>query len=550
MLIQKKATYADAIGCLNGKSLEDTLELFCFFSCIEFAGGIESPVFPLLNHNKVRLLADALVKSKANWYKDRLIAAKELPALINGANSVPEKDFFSEVTNSDNERHQMLYQMQKCFSRMAYLQIRPQKMPFFLLGQLLATTEALPAQYDNESKKPLQESITTFPSKVKEAIGTTVAETISTHIIVISYFNMLGRKILDALRKATPKARLNPSQQTKVLIELLSYFTRYQDLFQLHPAQIERAFDKNAANGIPQYGKIFGRSIRDHRALLSRPEYQIGQEGLRLSSLDRFPLIANEETTVWHVPNVRGLYRAAPDILHFTLNEKCRELYETVRGPLLEMYLTKLLKKRAPALTVIPEEKWHTNKGEGKGPDFVLIEHGSRPIVIGIEVKFRRMVPRTRFELHDEDIVTNYSDIWAAIKKLPNKLSNVMNLKGEYQKHEDSLLRAREYPRFHLGIVGEAPFMFGEISSFQAANNDSFPLYGFTESWGVMSVEVFEHFIEIAVQHQRSFADILEDYQSDCSNIEPSCPMAENFRGATINFWESFAASFLSDNLR
>jgi len=228
-----------------------------------------------------------------------------------------------------------------------------------------------------------------------------------------------------------------------------------------------------------------------------------------------------------------------------TLNEHCREIYERVRGPLLELYLVKLVKTRASTLTVIPEEKWQTGKGEGAGPDLVLIDHGPHPLVVGIEVKFRRMLPPTRFELSDEDLLTNYRDLWKALQALPDKLGKVFALEGGYQKYQDSLLQARDYPRFNLGLVGEAPWMFGELALSRAMNDNNFPLYGFQKPWAVMTTEAFERLLEVVIQHQRSVAEILKEYQEDCANLELSGPMADSFRDAEVDEAQSFAATFL-----
>jgi hypothetical protein len=75
-------TYADAIERLNAKSLRHSLEVVCLLSCAEFMGGHRSPLFPLVNHEKVRLQADAVVKSRAAWYKERLIRPTDLPTLL------------------------------------------------------------------------------------------------------------------------------------------------------------------------------------------------------------------------------------------------------------------------------------------------------------------------------------------------------------------------------------------------------------------------------------------------------------------------------------
>jgi hypothetical protein len=438
----------------------------------------------------------------------------------------------------------MLYGLQRFFSRVAYLQLRPQQSPVIPLGQLLAIVEVLPTENWVELPQHVQHSARKFPSTASAVLGATATDLLTTHALVGDYFARLGQVALD--RVPHPMGvRLPVSQQAKTLTSLLSGFGNQLDHFRLTPDHFERIYGKAAVDRLKKYGLLFAQSIQEHRKLLSAPPYQVGPEGLRLSSIDRFPLIAADEPHVWYAPNIRLLARAAPEVIHFTLNEHCREVYERVRGPLLELYLAKLVKARAPTLTVIPEKKWMTGKGEVAGPDLVIIDHGPYPSVLGIEVKFRRMLPSTRFELLDEDLTTNYGDLWKAIKALPNKMVEVFALAGGYQKYHADLKRARNYPRWNVGLAGEAPFVFGELALFRATNDQAFPLFGFREPWAAMTVESFERFVEVVVQHSRSVAEVLSEYQGDCANLEVSGTMADSFRNVELREVQSYAASLL-----
>ncbi len=537
-------TYADAIQRLNSKSLKNTLEVICLFSSVEFASGASSPVFPLLNSEKVRLLGEAAVISNAAWYKARPIVQSDLRTLLNGAGSALDDRRLGEEVVSGGERQEMLYRLQRFFARMAYIQIRPQESPVIPLGQLAAVIEVLPA--DGLKDLPLrhQESARRLSREAAEVFGGSARKLLETHVHAVDYFGRLGTVVLSKLPSRPP----NPSvrQQSELLFSLLAQFESQLHLFCLAPRHLERIHGEAAGKQLERYSRIFAKGIREHRKLLAQPPYRIGPEGLRLSSLDRFPLVAADQPQVWYVPNVRGLARTAPDVLHFTLNEGCREAYERARGPLLELYLANLVSTRAPNLRVIPEGKWRTRKGEVAGPDLTLIEHGQSPVVVGIEVKYRRMLPSTRFELLDEDLTENYKDLWKAIRALPEKLRAVFNLEGDYREYRDDLLRAKEYPRFNLGLAGEAPFMFGELASFRAVNDEDFPLHGFNDPWLVMTSETFERFVEVTAQHDRPLVEVLAEYQEDCANLELSGPMASSFRHAELDESQSYAATFLA----
>jgi hypothetical protein len=321
-----------------------------------------------------------------------------------------------------------------------------------------------------------------------------------------------------------------------------SFKSQLDGCFALTREAIEQVDGPDAGD---RYTRIFSRPIAEHRRLLQDPSYKIGRDALRLSPLDRFPLVAGKDGRTWYAPNVRGLACSAPDVVHFALNEHCRSEYEEVCGALLEIYLENMLTEREPTLAIIPEEKWTTRKGQAAGPDLLIIDHSETdPILLAVEIKFRHMLPSTRYELLDEDLSSNYASLWTDLKKLPQKLERVFALAGGYVSHRDDLRRAQHYPRFLLGIVGEAPYAFSELVEHRRRNDPEFPLFGAKPSVCAMSVDTFEHLIEVVVQHNRTLAGALRDYLENCANLEIHRNRAEAFRGVDIYEGKSFAASF------
>jgi hypothetical protein len=536
---------------LNGRSLRQVLEFICLLSCIEFAKGMDSPMVSLLNMEKVRLLADATVKSKAAWYNERpIVPARDLPLLLNAANSALYDQRLEKEVISGGERQEMLYRLAIFFSRQAYIQIRPQKSPLMRIGRLIALSEQLPewtsALPFARFSERLRGEIRAFPRRAREALGIGVRDVMRIHELVIEYFMRVGTLVWSKLPVASPRESING--KIRLLLHAAAAFHSQLDNFRLSRQNIELIADKVAGEQLGAYASIFGRPINVHRGLLSQPAYGIGPEALRLSPLDRFPLVMDEDCSCWHVPNVRGLACSAPEVVHFALNEGCRETYEDVRGALLEVYLEHMLNARAPHLVVITEEKWKSKKGESAGPDLIVIDHSEEdPILIAGEVKFSYMRPSTRYELLDEDLVSNYPKLWADLKKLPAKVERVLSLAGGYERHRADLLRARNYRRVFLGIVGEAPFLFGELAEYRRKHDPNFPLYGVEpgSSLGVMAVDTFERMIEVVVQRDQRLAAVVREYLAECANLELSGMMAEDFKQVAIDEGKSFAASFV-----
>ncbi|NLE06569.1 MAG: hypothetical protein GX638_17430, partial [Crenarchaeota archaeon] len=515
----KQTDYKDTIIRLNSKNLQNALEVVSLFSCFEkgFEREEHAATLSVLHCETVRLLSEAIVKSKSAWYKTDKLTSKDIPTLLNGANQAMSDNRLKDEVPNGGERQDMLFKLQRYFSRVAYIQLRPQNNAILSLPlcQLYATIEVIPKEYWNQFPEAFKKKIKELPSTITNSLGVSVENILIAHIIVCSYFSEKSEAINEAMPRPINSLPVNSIWESKILNMLLNNFDPYLDLFRIELNIFEQKYGKHLRELIKKYGKVFGRGINTHRELLSHKEYKIGLNGLRLASLNRYPLIEATDGNTWYVPNIRGLFRFFPDALHFTITEQLKKEYEDIKGYLLEFYLSQLLKNRMTELVVIPEGSWKEKKGENKGSDFIIIDHGINPCVIGIEIKSRRMKPATRFLLSDNDLIENYKDLWDAIKKMPEKLVKAFSLVGDYQKYEDDLKKAFDYPRFYLGIAGETPYLFGELALYLSKKNTEHLLNDFTEPWAVMSTETFENFIEILFHNNRAIADVLNEYMED-----------------------------------
>jgi hypothetical protein len=533
-------SYDDAILRLNRKSLRNALTTASFLSALEYAGHSSSPLFPCLNFEKTRLLAEAVIKSGAAWYKGEPVKASDLPVLLNGAVNASDDRRIDEIT-SGRPREEILYDLQKFFSRLGYIQLRPQQNQGISIGQLLAVAERLPCDNWQDLPLEIQNVAKSFRDTVVGVLGESPTALIQVATALLNALKTIGSHFLTLI--PAPPASVQQNWQAAELTKLLDHASGHLDGLVISRTSFETLIrNVGLSANLDAFLGIFASPIRDLRNLSKLQEFNVGPEALRLSPLDRFPLVLDESGAAF-IPNARVFCASLSSILHFTLNERCRDEYQKIRGHILELYFRKLLAKRAPNLIVLPEKKW--GKQNVAGPDLTIIDHGSHPVVIGVEIKSRRMLPNTRFELRDDDIKNNYEDLWKALTKLNDKLDQVLAGSGEYQEFKSDLDRARNYPRKLLGIAGEAPFMFAELATALSNMDSTFPLHTLSSDWSVMSAETFERFIEAAVQHGRSIREALDEYRLDSLNLEINAPMAEHFRKREIDLSLSYAASFV-----
>lgn len=536
-----ETSYDDAVRRLNRKSLRSALTTSSFLSALDYAGGSGSPLFPCLNLEKTRLIAEAVIKSRAAWYKDEPITRSDLPILLNGALSASADPRIDEIA-SGRPREEILYDLQKFFSRSAYIQLRPQQNQGIAIGQLLAVAERLPCDNWQDLPPEIQDVARSFGTTVVAVLGASPTALVRLATLLLNYVNTVGSRFLSFV--PAPPALLPQRWQAEELKKLVGQARAQIEGLAISRPSLETMIHNAGISCDPDaFLGIFASLIGDLRNLLELPQFNVGPEALRLSPLDRFPLVLDESGAAF-IPNARILCASLSNIVHFTLNERCRDQYEKIRGHILELYFRKLFATRAPDLVVLPEKKW--GKQKVAGPDLTIIDHGAYPVVIGIEIKSRRMLPNTRFELRDDDIKSNYEDLWKALTKLNDKLDHVLSGDGEYKEFQSDVDRARNYPRKLLGIAGEAPFMFAELATALSNMDPAFPLHTLSSDWSVMSAEIFERFIETVVQHKRTLRDALDEYRSDSLDLEVTAPMAEAFRSRQIDLSQTYAASFLA----
>jgi hypothetical protein len=537
-------SYDSLITRLNKKGLQYCLEASTLFSIIEFLGGSNSLFSPLLHNENIRLFAEAAVKSKAAWYKDRQLELSDFPFLINGTSQALDDPRFFHIS-SGRPREEIQFDLQCHFSRVAYLQILPQQNPMLGIGQFVAVAAVIPSTEASNFPQNRENQALSFQAEVESALGASIQELLRIHLYIQEYFGQLGEEVIRSL-PSSQRRSVNNSKLAEYLASFLKSFRPGR--FVLVAGEIEKRFDKSWIGHLEPYFQVFARPIKDHRCLEDRPN-QKGLPNLRASSLDRFPLIEGRVPNTYFVPNLRLFARSFSQVAHRALEDYSRELrekYRNIRGFALEIYLRKMVAERAPALRVIEELSWFDSRGESAGPDMLIIDHGGQGCVIAVEVKVRRMSPSSKFDLDASSFSgTDFDDTWEALKNLPGKIKHVFNFEGGYAKHKNELSRAIGYRRWCVGVVGEAPFMFGQLTSYLSRTSESFPLKDLGYPWAVMGAETFERMVEVAVQNGRSLQEAIELYHKACQTLKLSEPMAEMFNGFELDYQRTFAASQL-----
>ena len=94
------AAHTQITDRLNSRDLQSVLSVCGLLSCVEYAGGSASPLFPMLNSEKIRVFADATVHSRAAPGKGKQLRGSDMRTVLNGAHRLVDDDRLEEEVRS------------------------------------------------------------------------------------------------------------------------------------------------------------------------------------------------------------------------------------------------------------------------------------------------------------------------------------------------------------------------------------------------------------------------------------------------------------------
>ncbi len=551
----KRPTFEDAVLRLNSKNLDTLLETSCLLSCIEFYGGMNSPLFPLLNNEKCRLFSEAIVASKAASYKSALLTRDDLAYVLNGVGEALNDPRFSQEVASQGSQDKTLYAMQKFFARMANIQIRQQEIrSSSTVGRLLALLEVLPQRDLGQFDRDSQNTVRQFAEEVPKVLGASLRDLATIYMLLSLWYQRLDRiamRLLQEVRPPTIPGKTESERQAWMmyrLYELLPSLKKYMPFSGNSLLNSLPNLPLSEAAFIAFVG-LFSRPIRGIRDEAKNTVYQIGPVGWRLSPLERYPLVrfdsANVQSSYFIIPNVRTFMRSFADVIHFTLQERFGNLYNEVRGLSQEVYIRELVKSRLPSCIVIPEIPYRSPKGEKKGPDCTIVEEISGCLIV-VEAKARRVLAETRFTMEENIFDANFAQVYDLLLRLPDKVKDLYAGLPEYASYQVEIDVTKQKSPICIAVVGESVYMLNEIIRYRARTDPGHRLRSYPWIYCVMSIESFELAVEIAASEGVSLAQVLEEFWEDGATMDPRGRMSDSFRGRRITKGSSFAESFIA----
>lgn len=543
------SSFEDAVVRLNSRNLLSLWRLCSYLSSVEIFSTEASPIFPLWNCEKERLLCQAVILSTAAPYKSGLFTLEDLRYVINAANDALHDSRLEEEIPSGGQRAEMLYKLRRFFARTANVQLRPQE-PRLLItaGQLVAMLSTLPRESLCDFPEHYRDLACTIANEVESTLRGSIFEYFRIHLSICSLYEDISQKAFSLLAQnppSRPRRMERPDErQARFFNQLVSFFPAYEKKLHFTAVDLKRITSMTVReDAVDSYLAFFASNTRKLRELAGEKAYKHGPIGWRLSPLERFPIVDLGSST-YCVPNIRTFIRSFGDVIHFSLQDALGNRYNTFRGISQEVFIQKLVSKKLALGPVIQERPYKKSVGEFRGPDLALVEEPG-PQLIVIESKGKRLLARTRFTMTEEAVDQNYDVAYSALQKLPVKIYDLLHGLPEYSDVQPDLNATKGNQPFAVIVLGEAAYMLTLLLRYRAENDHDHPLHDYPFPVAVMGPETFEMAVEHASQESSPLYRLLSEFWEDSAHLELNDPMPETFRGRPLHEPATFAASFL-----
>jgi hypothetical protein len=514
----------------------------------------EDPCFllPMLSTENIRLFDQIIIASRADSSKSRHLIDEELRAVLNDCvDSSNNTDSLArlKVANHTDRSH---LELQRFLSQMANVQFPLQEArPVLQTGRAIAIFESLPRSHAELIPSDRRSEVELLLGKMNNFLGVSLSDIARSFLVVLSYqalAHVASRQAVEMFLAGEPRPSSNDRLRNATISALLTYSPADSlDRWLLFdPERLAAFFDLKSASesllSLDAFLRLFSATADQLRAALkTRKEFSIGHISSRLSPLERYPVVRMKPGgSKLIVPNYWHLAKSFGPVVDFSLLEAFQDDYSRARGTLLELYLRRLLGEQLPDLIVIPETSY--GRPERRGPDLTLIDPRHERIIL-VEIKGRRMTLDTRLTMDSDTFNANLKESYGALLSLPQKLQDLYSGIPEYRQYQAAIDSTRNSEPILAVVLSEGVYFMSHIVRLQA-QEPADRLYDFKYPYCVLSLDRFEHAVEVSKSHQQPLWSLFEQHYQRSGALDHQSPAADMFGGATIDEDETFAARF------
>lgn len=562
-----EASLEHARQLLKRYDLLELLLLCTRLSLFEAMTPPDSPLSasPILNLENTRIFSGLVLSSKAEFSGSRrLPSEREFIAILNDCRQVGYDRENSSRLKDANGTERASLEVQRIFAKICVGQIPLQdNLSAQRAGRLIAMLEILPVKFPERITANQRQDVQVVLSKMRAILGAVPSELFQVFKVLLAWLNELVyepvKNAVYASVSTQPTVRPageNRIHQTQIALSFLTPQAELDSLIAVNLEDFLSAFKRAAPvlsstieYSVRAFFTLTSRSIEELRELSRHADFKKGSPNVRLSPLDRYPIVRldrpKESGPSFVVPNVRVLSRAFDHLIDFTLRESLGSTYDHARGALLHLYITRLVECQLPDLIAIPEIRYKSSTGNRESADLTIIDFAASRI-IGIEIKGRTINLSTRVSLETEQITENLADVYSSLSRLPRKIADLRSGKPEFAQWTEVIKASCNFPSILVVVIREGlPVALPELLREHARLDDSHDLNKIQEPNCILSLDSFERAVELARIGSRPIGELLERHHYRSISRDYSAHHADAFEQDYKPLTDTFAFSFL-----
>jgi len=283
--------FEDAVRRLNSGSLPELWETTALISSLEYFGGETLELFPALSFEDIRLLAEAVIRSRASAERSRIYDGDDLIYVLNNAKD-GLRDAELEGIESGQDRQTMLLQLNRIFSRWGALQLEVQKGHAAKAGRALAFFKSIPESL-TEGDQAVVNSIQDVYSRIKTFLGCSLPEMVKVLFLVAAWHKIVYQKELQVLsRVQMPRASRPESRVSDALRAILLNRGTFTGSLAFTAESVTDAASFSVdARAVDRVLALWSRETAELRSLMEEPAFSCGIDCWHLSPLHRYPIV-------------------------------------------------------------------------------------------------------------------------------------------------------------------------------------------------------------------------------------------------------------------
>jgi len=462
-----------AVSRLNSGNVNSLWELAALLAVLEYFGSHSLDLFPEMHYERPRLFCEAILASKATFWHHREYSADDFIKLINWSGEGLLDPRIEQIQHG-RERKEMLFDLTRAAARWANIQIRYQDLWNGDLGRCFALYDVVSSKghFRDEQTADLVKRVR---ARIDAFLGCSLTELLAVYAKVGLWQRQLYENLVHRL-DLNPKCR--PTLKRERLQRLRAVLCGLFECRQLlHPLisftrsdVLELGSNVVRPEAFTAFRQCFCADTRTLRSLRARPAYSAGRECWHVSPLERYPVVQMQglprQATRYVVPNYRFYLRSLPAALDYTLLASLDAEYNQFRGAIFEAYIGMMLREMYPNSICLPEREYARVRAKKmKGPDIAFVEAIGEPLLL-FEVKARRLRADTRSEMDNSSIDHNLADVYAALRRLPGKATDLFEGVCEYSEITDVLKTSSRDQAIGLCILPNVPFAINELTYY------------------------------------------------------------------------------------